>query len=172
MAASIEKRYFHRESCIGNPKSEIWSVKQQLTIYIFKTKIDVMDINDRDYKLILPKYSNNGEHFAKRMTKQFGGVTILPSVLGCFAGKEGLICEENVVLSSSRDSESTPNFGDQTKKDESFMGDMMAHSAGTRFGQESIMISESKTEVSFPQGSYSKELPDTRVGIDFFKKMI
>jgi hypothetical protein len=148
MAASIEKRYFHRESCIGNPKSEIWSVKQQLTIYIFKTKIDVMDINDRDYKLILPKYSNNGRRI-----------------------KPDEICEENVVLSSSRDSESTPNFGDQTKKDESFMGDM-AHSAGTRFGQESIMISKSKTEVSFPQGAYSKELPDARVGIDFFKKMI
>ncbi|RLC30975.1 MAG: hypothetical protein DRH37_04085 [Deltaproteobacteria bacterium] len=127
----------------------------------------------------MPKFSNNErrikpeeiESFAKRMTDQFGGVIVIPSVLGCYAGEQGLVCEENVVLSSSRDSESTSNFRDQTRKDESFINDM-AHRAGKRFGQESIMISQSKTEVSFPQGTYSKNLPDMRVGIDFFRKLI
>jgi len=138
-------------------------------------------INDREYRVIVPKYDNSGrkiraeemEGLAKKMSEHFGGVTIIPSVLGCWVSERDkkLICEENVVFSSLRDSESVPNWEKQKREDETFIKNL-AREVGTRFGQESVLISEDKVEVDFIKGRYREELPRQRVGVDWFRKLI
>lgn len=139
-----------------------------------------MIINDREYKIIIPKWDNSGrkirpdelEDIGKKMSEHFGGVTIFPSVLGCWKDPEGkLQCEENAVFSSFSDSESFENWEMQKKIDEEFIKNL-AEDLGKRFGQESIVIAENKVEVNFIKGKYQKELPSEKLGIDWFKKLI
>lgn len=139
-----------------------------------------MIINDREYKIIVPKWDNSGrkirpdelEDIGKKMSEHFGGVTIIPSVLGCWKSPEGkLQCEENAIFSSFRDSESSENWEMQKRIDEEFIKNI-ARSLGERFGQESVIIAEDKVEVSFIKGEYQKELPQERVGQDWFKKLV
>jgi len=137
-------------------------------------------INDREYKLIVPKWDNSGrkikaeelEEIGKKMSEHFGGVTIIPSVLGCWKTPEGkLQCEENVLFSSFRDSESVRDWERQKRIDEEFVRNL-ARRLGERFGQESVLIAEDKVEVTFIKGRYEKELPEERTGVDWFKKLI
>jgi len=137
-------------------------------------------INDREYKIIIPKFDNSGrkikaeeiEKIAVEMSKHFGGTTIIPSVLGCWVDRVGeLICEENIVISSLRDSESSVDWEAQKQKDENFIVNM-ANRIGIELGQDSILVSEDKVEVDFVRGRYKKELPEKKVGIDFFRKLI
>ncbi|MCD6408368.1 hypothetical protein J7L87_04885 [bacterium] len=139
-----------------------------------------MLINDREYRLIVPKWDNSGrkikseeiEEIAKRMSDHFGGVSIIPSILGCWKNEEGkLICEENLVFQAYRDSESVRDWERQKKIDEEFVNSI-AKELGKRFGQESVLISEDKVEVNFVEGKYRKELPPERIGIDWFKKLV
>ena len=139
-----------------------------------------MLINDREYRLIVPKWDNSGrkikseeiEEIAKRMSDHFGGVSIIPSILGCWKNEEGkLICEENLVFQTYRDRESVRDWERQKKIDEEFVNSI-AKELGKRFGQESVLIGEDKVEVNFVEGKYRKELPPERIGIDWFKKLV
>jgi len=140
-----------------------------------------MVINDIEHKLVVPKWDNSGRkikseeisEIAKEMSNQFGGVTINPSVLGCWNDRKRdmLVCEENMVFSSVRDSETTPNFEEQKIKDLKFMEDM-AKKLGKEFGQESIMSSENKVEVKFIEGKFKEELPEEKTGVNWFDKLV
>jgi len=139
-----------------------------------------MIINDREYKIVVPKWDNSGrriraeelEEIGKKMAEHFGGVTIHPSVLGCWKNPEGkLVCEENAIFSSYADSESSPDWEKQKKIDEDFVI-KLAKELGEKFGQESVLISEDVVEVEFISGKYSPQLPKERVGVDWFKKLI
>jgi len=101
------------------------------------------------------------------------GVTVIPSVLGCWKNEEGkLICEENLVFEAMRDSESSPRDWEiQKKLDEEFMR-RLAKKLGERFGQESVLIAEDKVEVDFVKGRYREELPRERIGVDWFEKLV
>jgi len=140
-----------------------------------------MRINDREYRLIVPKWDNSGrkikseeiKEIAKEVSEWFGGVTVIPSVLGCWKNEEGkLICEENLVFEAMRDSESSPRDWEiQKKLDEEFMR-RLASKLGERFGQESVLIAEDKVEVDFVKGRYREELPRERIGVDWFEKLV
>ena len=138
-------------------------------------------INDREYRIIVPKWDNSGrkikseeiEEIAKEISEHFGGVSIIPSILGCWKDEKRnkLVCEENLVFSTYRDSEGVKDWGKQKKIDEEFIRSL-AKKLGERFGQESVLIGEDKVEVDFVKGKYMESLPKGRVGIDWFKKMV
>jgi len=137
-------------------------------------------INDREFSLILPKWDNDQhrinpriiKEFADEMSEHFGGVTIKPTVLGCWVNKQDkLQCEENLVLSSFRDSESTQNFNEQIRRDEQFMSEL-SKNAGIKLGQDSVVFSENINEVTFEDGKFKPALPKRYRGIDFFEKLI
>ena len=141
-----------------------------------------MKIDDREFSLILPKFDNTKvrkikpevlKEFSNKISEHFGGVTIRPSVLGCwFSSKTNkLECEENIILSAVRDSETTPNFKEQIEKDREFMN-KLSEEAGIKLGQESVMIFENLTEGNFVEGVRKDQLPKNMIGIDFFNKLI
>ena len=140
-----------------------------------------MKINDREYRIIIPKWDNSGrkiateeiEKIAKKMTEHFGGVTVFPSVLGCWKDEERdrIVCEENAIFSSFRDTETTPNWEEQKRKDEEFVRGL-AKELGVRFGQGAVLISEDKVEVDFIKGKYRETLPKKFIGIDWFRKKL
>jgi hypothetical protein len=140
-----------------------------------------MEINDREFRLIIPKYDNDlhkikaeeVKEIAKEMSEQFGGVTVYPSVLGCWKDTETgkLQCEENIVITATRDSENTKNYEEQLKRDREKM-EKIAKKYGKRFGQKSVMWGRSITEVKFEKGKFRKSVPEHIRGIDFFEKLI
>jgi len=140
-----------------------------------------MEINDREFRLIIPKYDNDlhkikteeVKEIAKEMSKHFGGVTVYPSVLGCWKDTETgkLQCEENIVITATRDSENTKNYEEQLKKDREKM-EKLAEIYGKRFGQKSVMWGRSITEVDFTKGKFRKSVPEHMRDIDFFEKLI
>ena len=67
---------------------------------------------DFEFKLILPKNDNSGnrinpethKHYASELAKRFGGVTIIPDVLGCWINQKGILqCEKNMIMVANRD---------------------------------------------------------------------
>ena len=115
-----------------------------------------MVIADREYFVILPKYSNSDERgarqrisiralerYARDMADQFGGVTVHPSVLGCARSPEGeLACEEVIKLLSNRDFETTKGRPETIlNHDRRFMREL-AETAAEEFGQWSVITSE------------------------------
>lgn len=110
------------------------------------------------------------------MSERFGGVTIFPSVLGCWVdewhgGK--LVCEENVLITSIIDSESVSDFNRVVEEDRKFMADL-GREAGRTFGQAVIMETQGKKEMEFFRGVYRKTLPKSmlkRAG-NVFRKLI
>jgi len=139
-------------------------------------------IDDIAYTLIVPKYDNNNRkiktsiitRFAKRMAKQFNGVTVHPTVLGCWTDNNNeLICEENVQIYSIRDTEQLPHMDKQalTVQDIEFMNEL-AQEVGKELGQASVLVSHARTEITFVSGAYQPELPANKVGTDFFSKLI
>ena len=140
-----------------------------------------MRIDDRKFSLVLPKFDNDGhkikpeilKEFSNKMSEHFGGVTINPSVLGCWFNSDinKLECEENIVLFSVRDSETTPNFDEQIKKDREFM-EKLSKEAGVKLGQASVFMMEELVEGDFKEGKRKERLPKNMVGIDFFEKLI
>lgn len=136
------------------------------------------NINDIKYSIMIPKYDNSGrkikaevlEEKVKRMARHFGGVSVIPSVLGCWEDDEGnLICEENAEVYSIRNYES-PEDVSKRKKDLEFVIDL-AEEIGKELGQASIMVSNAKSEVVFVSGEYKEQLKG-KTGIDWFKKLL
>lgn len=145
-----------------------------------KKKLKKDLINDREFRLVLPKYDNSGmkiktskiRDVVDKMTDNFKGVTVYPSVIGCWIGDDKKkVCEENIIISSVRDSESTENFNSVIKEDLKFIKSL-ASEVGMDLGQESILYGDSKTEVTFAPGEKIKKLPKSKVGRDAFSNLI
>jgi len=138
------------------------------------------DINDREYRIIVPKWDNSGrkikaeelQAIAQKMSDHFGGVTIYPSVVGCWwSDDRKFICEENAVFVSFADSESSEDWKKQIQDDERFVFNL-AKELGERFGQATVSVGKNNVEVAFLKGQYLEELPRSRVGHDWFKKYL
>jgi len=138
------------------------------------------EINDIEFGIILPKYDNSGRkidpRFAKevaiKMSKRFGGVTTFPTVLGCWVSDRGdLQCEENILITSIRDTESIEDkpVHEQIEEDRRFMEEL-GRECGKLFGQASVMETSGRKEVSFIEGRYREELPKRMVFKDIFTK--
>lgn len=134
-------------------------------------------INDREFNIVVPKTDNAGNDIkpelladvAHRMADRFGGVTVTPSVAGCWSPDDSdeLMCEENIILSSGRDS----SDGVWYATDEKWMEEL-AQEVADDFGQASVMVSESVTEVDFIGGDYEEELPPSKIGRDLFADLL
>lgn len=110
-------------------------------------------MQESEFRIVVPKFDNSGNpisdraisQIAKDMSDRFGGVTINPSVLGCWWDKDRnrLMCENNTTMSSVRDCEGMSDnvCRDAVKKDRVFVQDL-AKRVGDDFGQASIMVSE------------------------------
>ena len=99
------------------------------------------------------------------MSRHFGGVTVYPSVVGCYLpqGSNKLHCEENVLLESDRDipPEERPVADKIFSEDKSFM-DSLADKAGKEFGQDSIFVDEDIIkDVEFREGKKTPTVPRT-----------
>jgi len=139
-------------------------------------------IDDIEFGIILPKYDNSmrkinpelHEKIAKEMSERFGGVTIIPSVLGCWVDerRNKLVCEENAMFLSVRDTESVS--GDVRRiieEDRKFM-ENLGKKAGKLFGQAAIMELQGKREATFIEGEFRERLPEKMLFTDIFKKML
>ena len=136
-----------------------------------------METTEREFTIIIPHSDNDGhtistdvaKRYARSMSKHFGGVTVIPHVLGCFVNdKNKLQCEENTMLTAARDSTDKIQFS----KDRLFMA-QLAKRAGEELGQESIMWNEDIIkDVDFIEGSYKKSLPYKLRENDIFKKVL
>ncbi|RLI84765.1 hypothetical protein DRP07_00180 [Archaeoglobales archaeon] len=136
---------------------------------------------DRQFTIVVPKYSNAGERidtsfakkFSLRMAEEFGGVTVHPTVLGCWEarrdGKPVLECEENLLITSAVDSSNMSK--DELERKRKFV-ERLAKEIGNELGQESVMVVEDLIDrVEFVEGHYRKSLP-AKTERDFFKKLL
>ena len=122
---------------------------------------------DREYSLLLPKYSNPSndgarqrvsnnaiERYATKLSEHFGGVQV-GELVGCGTEDDGsLICEEMYKLVSARDSRSHLSMlsaSVEEQDDEDFV-EALARDAGKEFGQWGIMSQKDKQEVDFVEG--------------------
>ena len=131
---------------------------------------------EREFKVILPKYDNEGHRIntdelksdALKMARHFGGVTVLPSILGCYETNGELQCEENMMLLSVRDSSDEGIM----KKDRGFINSL-AKDIGKRLGQESVFVEEDIIQdVSFVAGVRKESVPKIIREKDFFKRLM
>lgn len=124
------------------------------------------EINDTEFKIIIPKYDNSGKkiktevikEIGDKMSEHFKGISINPSIIGCWKDKGKMICEENLVISAIRDSETTENYGNQINNDVKFMKNL-SKKVGKSLGQAEILQSKSKVEADFVKGKFKKGLP-------------
>lgn len=142
---------------------------------------DLETINDMKYSVVVPKYDNSGRKIradkiaeeVKRMARHFGGVTVIPSVLGCWENDDGnLVCEENAEVYSIRniDKDSTPqDTAKIRKKDTEFIVEL-GEKIGNDLGQAVIMVANARTEMSFVSGEYKDSIKDT--GVNWFNKLL
>ena len=141
------------------------------------------EYSEKEYRLILPKLDNSGnkievdkiKKYAIDMSTKFGGVTIRPTVLGCYKNGEGkLQCEENIEIVSDRDLDSVDfdKRQEQVESDIKFINDLAVR-AGKEFGQESIiMLRDAIDDVSFVPGIKKEHLEKDMLGLDPFRKLI
>jgi hypothetical protein len=120
-------------------------------------------LTGKEYFVILPKFSNKGkkgerqrisyrslERYTKKVANHFGGVTVLPTALGCYQSPENeLMCEEVIKLVTSSTSDES-----ETEDRKFIQG--LAKEAANEYGQYAIMTSEDDGHnVSFVEGDYS-----------------
>ena len=131
---------------------------------------------ESEYSMTLPKYDNSGRHvkpsilkkYAVKMAEQFGGVSVIPSILGCWVNDGKLQCEENIKLTSSVDS-SNPEVHVNALR---FVRSL-AKQAGKDTGQDSIFVTDDAlNDVMFVKGKYSPELPASKTGYDIFTSLL
>ena len=142
---------------------------------------DLDTINDIKYSVVIPKYDNSGRKIrpeaigdkVKKMARHFGGVTVIPSVLGCWENDKGnLVCEENTEAYSIRDvgkDMANSEISKIRKKDTEFMVEL-GEEIGEDLGQAVVMVSNARTEMAFVSGEYKDSIYKT--GVDWFKKLI
>ena len=131
----------------------------------------------RQFRMILPKYDNSMRRIgtdtlrdaSKEVAREFGGVTVVPSVLGCFVADDGeLECEENMVIEVTLVEVSTERINEARQ----FMHDL-ARRSGVTLGQESIMLQEeTDTVTSFVMGRRKAAVSSNIIEADFFKRLM
>lgn len=135
---------------------------------------------DRIFALIIPKYSNSGERissdkladYALQASNEFGGVTVLPSVLGCWINptENKLQCEENIRLEVVVDSSEMTEA--ELNKKRAFIIDL-AKKIGKELGQASVLAYEDIIDrVEFVKGEFKERIPQSIKERDFFKKLL
>lgn len=134
------------------------------------------DINDREFRIIVPKFDNASqkirpdvlEDIAGRISGRFGGVTVFPSTLGCWQPDDGgLMCEENVVFTTVRDSADNVPIAE----DQDWFRDL-AHEVGVDLGQFAVMVAEDIVETQFITGDPKSRLEADKVGRDPFRELL
>jgi hypothetical protein len=137
------------------------------------------ELNDLEVSVVVPKFSNSGrrirnsriEEIGKELSEKFGGVTIQPSVLGCWKSNDGdLMCEENIKMTSALDAETN----DMSKEEASRTVESMGEDIADEFGQAAVMTSEEFTEVDFVgrDDSFKEELSDDKTGGNPFNRLL
>ena len=135
---------------------------------------------DRIFAIVVPKYSNAGERvateqleeYAKEMAREFGGVTVIPSVLGCWIeeGSGEMICEENMIIESAFDASSVSD--EELERKREFVKEL-AREIGEDLGQYAVMAYEDIIDrVEFVEGRYREHIPEYLKEHDFFKKLL
>lgn len=133
---------------------------------------------EREFRVILPKFDNEGhristdviKRFAVAMADRFGGITVLPTTLGCYATARdhGLMCDENAILESVR-TDATP---EELAGDQQFMVGL-AGQAARELGQEAVFEQQvSDTRTTFVPGQLRPSVPAALREGDIFKRII
>ena len=131
---------------------------------------------ESEYSITLPKYDNSGRHvkptilkkYAIKMAERFGGVSVNPSVLGCWVNDGKLQCEENIKLTSAVDSPDQ-----EVHKEALLFVKSLAKQAGRDTGQDSIFVTDDAlNDVLFVKGKYSPALPSSKTGYDIFTSLL
>lgn len=142
---------------------------------------------EAEFKIILPKFDNSGNPIkidkikavSGKLSDRFGGVTITPTVLGCWHDKEmeELLCEQNVELIAVRDCGTISNKRCRVMidKDKSFMRSL-AKEVGNDLGQASIFLQHDIVRDNiFVKGTFKKMIPPKdrrRYTEDWFGKIL
>ena len=137
---------------------------------------------EREFSIIIPKKDNEGHlinverlrDYALDMSKQFGGVTVNPKVVGCGIHErtKKLDCDESVYIFSVRDIKKE-DFGkaDQIlEKDRKFMHGL-ARKAQKQFGQWGILTQEDIVQDNvFVMGKKRKKIGNVLWEKDVFRR--
>jgi len=142
---------------------------------------------EREYKIIVPKFDNSDnkissdelKELATRMAHQFGGITVIPVVIGCWKPEktEDLVCEENAIFIVYRDMDDTVRRTGLTpevitKKDEKFIKELSAEIA-KRFGQyEVIEVTNVLRDVERREGVFKEKLSRELIEKDLFARKL
>lgn len=143
---------------------------------------------ESEFRIVVPKFDNSGNpisdkaisQIGREMSDRFGGVTINPSVLGCWWDKDRkkLMCENNTIMSSVRDCEGLEENAcrDMVQFDRGFVEEL-AERVGNDFGQASIMVSEDiLKDAQFVESGFKQRVsPKFRRNwgeTDWFEKMV
>lgn len=137
-------------------------------------------INDREFGVIVPKYDNSGrrikpevlEGIAQNISERFGGVTVYPSVAGCWIPEEGpmageLMCDENIYITTVRDSSDGVSFED----DANFLRNL-GEDVAQDLGQFSVMVTEDRMEAELIEGDYEESLDQDKLASNVFKGLL
>lgn len=117
------------------------------------------------YRLTVPKFDNSGERidpavierYAREVSSFFGGVSVVPDIVGCYITDHGqLQCEQNARLEATA-VEETETQGERNK---GFAHDLAAR-IGRDLGQESIFeVEERDISRQFVPGIKSEHVPE------------
>ena len=123
---------------------------------------------EAEFKLILPKYDNAGrrinperlEPYFQKVIDEFGGITIIPTALGCWRDKEGkLSCDENLIIYTALDT----NDDREISKKYEFLKSL-SRKAGKEFGQSAVFVeNDIISDVSFIEGVHKEKLGEDKV---------
>jgi len=136
-----------------------------------------MVLNEKEFTLILPKFDNEGnpisdsvlQDVAEKISKRFGGVTVIPDVLGCWHNDKTneLQCENNARILVGRDCESKitkylmkkeNKTCDEIMEDDSVFMKNLAREVGVELGQSGIFLTEDIANISEIKGKWSPEV--------------
>jgi len=111
-------------------------------------KMNRLKPEERDFKIILPVAEQTiVDEASKKMSKRFGGVTMLPIVRGIWVDKTGkLIKDDNIMLFSSRDLDKVSNPERMLEQDRVFM-DGLAREFGRKLKQDEIWTEEDMVNI-------------------------
>ena len=121
-----------------------------------------MAMSEAKFEVVVPKFDNSGNQISPKVIKEiainmsnrFGGVSLIPQVLGCWFNREtsSLECEHHTLVFSGRDcegesakdwmkKEKVSNCSHLVIKDKEFM-DKLSKDTGEKFGQQTIFLSQ------------------------------
>lgn len=114
-------------------------------------------------RLVVPKLDNSGdridpallERYVRRAARKYGGVTVIPTVLGCSMEQGKLVCEENFTMEVTI-TEPTPS---KRQADEQWLRNL-AHTMGKDLGQRAVFeVEERDIAGREVKGTVARKLP-------------